>query len=281
MGCACSSETLEKTDDERRARKPRENHQIHYEGGHHPNTQSEVIAHQNLSNRRTIERMRDSELQLSQNQPSYEPYLQSKHNPTFDMAEINEYVGEGIKKMKGYICQIEEDDLKKKRNDFWSSRFEGNEEIWCLLQSFCTGEFTYSELPELIKSTGLTTYAGCINVLYDSKGNLYEIPNYCIHDPSVWDIPKLCIEEPKEMIIKVRLRIVATDYILQVSNKDSISNLKRHLQKEINKLQPGSVQGIELLRLFYRGSELKDKDKIFMHNLENDSIILGMITKDV
>jgi hypothetical protein len=34
---------------------------------------------------------------------------------------VNEIVGSGYKKMKGYICPISKADLEKKRIEFWSN----------------------------------------------------------------------------------------------------------------------------------------------------------------
>lgn len=53
------------------------------------------------------------------------PFLQSKINPNFNFPEVNEIVGSGYKKMKGYICTVSKVDLEKKRNEFWC-KFYGN-----------------------------------------------------------------------------------------------------------------------------------------------------------
>jgi hypothetical protein len=51
---------------------------------------------------------------------------------------------------------------------------------------------------------GLTAYKDCINVTYDTRGNIYEIPNYCINDPSIYDIPKQEVKpKPRKKDIKV------------------------------------------------------------------------------
>lgn len=46
----------------------------------------------------------------------------------------------------------------------------------------------------------------CINVVYDSKGYLYEIPNYCINDPYKYEIDeeKKTNLVPEEKIINVK-----------------------------------------------------------------------------
>ena len=52
--------------------------------------------------------------------PNFEPYLQSKNDPSFNYPELeNEYIGIGLKRMKGYISPINLEKLKKVREDFW------------------------------------------------------------------------------------------------------------------------------------------------------------------
>ena len=64
--------------------------------------------------------------------PNFQPYLQSKNDPSFNFPEVkeNKYVGIGLKKMKGYISNISEEELKKKREAFWGTRVEGNKQTW-------------------------------------------------------------------------------------------------------------------------------------------------------
>ena len=69
--------------------------------------------------------------------PLYEPYLQSKHDENFNYKEVDKYVGIGIKKMKGYISPVPYEELLKIRKDFWSSRIEGNPQIWEVLHMIC------------------------------------------------------------------------------------------------------------------------------------------------
>ncbi len=206
-------------------------------------------------------------------QPNYEPFLQSKNDPSFNMLEINDlYVGHDLKKMKGYICNIEKEELDKRREDFWTSREEGCTEIWNLLKYYCSTEFNPKELKELLHSSGISPYAGSISVVYDTKGNLYEIPNYCIHDPSKWDIAKLKVVMPKEEKIILRIRKVVKDYNISISNLSNIISLKEGLIK--NFFQDNTV---DKLRLFYNGKELKDKDNIYMYEIPSKSILQLMI----
>ena len=63
--------------------------------------------------------------------PNFEPYLISKNDPSFNFPELpNEYLGHGLKRMKGYISAITLEKLQKVRDDFWTSRIEGDSEVW-------------------------------------------------------------------------------------------------------------------------------------------------------
>lgn len=49
----------------------------------------------------------------------------------------------------------------------------------------------------------------CINIVYDSKGMLYEIPNYCINDPYRFELEedhdKNKLEQTEEAILNVKI----------------------------------------------------------------------------
>ena len=215
-------------------------------------------------------------------QPNYEPYLQSKNDPTFNMQELpSVYVGHGLKKMNGYICNIEKEELDKRRRDFWTSRFEGNRETWELLNNFCIGDFSNKDLKELLQASELKPYSGCINVIFDAKGNIYEIPNYCIHNPSEWDIQKLKIKQPTETKLTLIIRCVLEEYVISISNISGIKTLKEGLVKnfKINKNEQGTIN-TERIRLFHHGKELKNNDSLYMYEIANKSIIQMMVKSE-
>ena len=86
--------------------------------------------------------------------------------------------------MKGYRSPVPFEELEKIRNDFWSSRIEGNPQIWEILHMICNdNSLSVDDIDAYMKASNIVTYKGCINVTYDNKGFLYEIPNYCINDP--------------------------------------------------------------------------------------------------
>lgn len=49
-------------------------------------------------------------------------------------------VGDGIKRMKAYICSISQEEFEKRINDFWDSRREFDHEVWETLKNCCSNE---------------------------------------------------------------------------------------------------------------------------------------------
>lgn len=206
--------------------------------------------------------------------PAYEPYLQSKQDENFNYKEVeNEFVGIGVKRMQGYISPVSFEKLQKIREDFWTSRIEGNPEIWEILRTICNDNtLTLDDIDSFMKSSNIVTYKGCINVTYDSKGYLYEIPNYCINDPVRYEN----IEEekskdiPKEENIEVKIRCFVDEGKIKIKNHESIEKLKDIISKHktfINKFKCDSI------RLFFGGKELQNEKPLYFYNIENKSII--------
>ena len=202
--------------------------------------------------------------------PSYEPYLQSKHDENFNYKELDKYVGTGIKRMKGYISPVPFEELEKIRNDFWSSRIEGNPQIWEILHMICNdNSLSVDDIDAYMKASNIVTYKGCINVTYDNKGFLYEIPNYCINDPLEYEK----FEEKKPLIkedIEVKIRCFNLEEKIKINNFDNIEVLKENIKKceKFNKKYE-----LNNIRLFFGGKELNDKKEIWYYNIQNESII--------
>ena len=104
-----------------------------------------------------------------------------------DMEEIKDeiYVGNGIKKMKGYKCNLEIDKLYQKRENFWkfvtNSGLNKNWTTWKIIQRAVN--FDEISGPLLLDEYKIKCKNGCINHLIDEKGEEYIIPNYCINEP--------------------------------------------------------------------------------------------------
>ena len=205
--------------------------------------------------------------------PNFQPYLQSKNDPYFNFPEVkeNKYVGKGLKRMKGYISNIPEDELKKKREAFWGTRVEGNKQTWNFLKEICEmpqGE--ESNLVAMLQAYDLTPYKNCINVSYDALGGLYEIPNYCIHDPMVYDLPEDHKKKPDEKKIKFKARHGVKHLKLKSSNYSSVKKTKISIAKKL-----GTTY--DKIRLFFSGKEMKNDLELWNYNVDNDVVVMVMV----
>ena len=103
-----------------------------------------------------------------------------------DMEEIDNdiYVGIGIKRMKGYTCNLKINELDNLRENFWKIKTNYKNKNWLVWETIQRA-VTFDELRAsiLLEEYNIQTVNGCINHLVDSKGNYYKIPNYCINDP--------------------------------------------------------------------------------------------------
>ncbi len=211
---------------------------------------------------------------------NFEPYLQSKNDPSFNYPELeNVYIGNGLKRMKGYISPINLEELKKVRENFWTSRIEGDEKIWDTLKNICNDESLKEEdIQEILKVSGIIPYKNCINIVYDSKGALYEIPNYCINQPSQYKIEEIEYDKkkPKEEVITIIIRY----YINQIKFK--ISNWKTILQLKENIIKSKDYKNVSVdnIRLFFGGKELHDNQELWFYNIINKSICQMLIKEE-
>lgn len=205
-----------------------------------------------------------------------EPYLQSQHIADFNFPEVEQdlYVGHGLKKMKGYISNIPKSELQKRRKDFWETRIEGNQEIWAYLREICEMEDVEGgvDVEELLDMYNIRPYKNCINIVYDQMGNLYEIPNYCIHEPSKYDLPELKKEPPKnKKIINFIIRNGKNQIKVSYSNYCLVKEVKKFLGKKYGTNEKN-------VRLFYYGKEMQNEQQLWIYNTDNDSVVTMMIT---
>ena len=231
---------------------------------------------QPLSIHSAIDNIRTTSTRINMNSPVVQlpqPYLQSNNDPNFNFPEVEGdiYVGVGLKKMKAYISPIKKEDLEKKRNAFWGTRTEGNEQTWNFLKELCQmppGE--EENILPMLEAYNLIPYKDCINITYDSLGALYEIPNYCINDPYKYEIIEEEKEKPKEEKVKFHLRKGTKQIKITCSNYSNVEKVKA---KVANKVGVGE----EKIRLFFYGKELKNNYELWNYNISPDCVVTVMI----
>ena len=203
----------------------------------------------------------------------FEPYLQSTHDKNFNFPEITEdiFVGKGLKKMKGYISPISKEDLDKKREAFWGTRTEGNQQTWSFLREVCQmPEGEEENINAMLEAYDLIPLTNCINITYDSLGGLYEIPNYCINEPYKYELVEDKKERPNEVKISFHLRNGPKQTKITCSNYKKIEKIKEKVGKKYNVTA-------DKIRLFFYGKEMKNNFELWNYNVSEGCVVIVMI----
>ena len=170
------------------------------------------------------------------------------------------YTGVGIKRLKGYKCDLPIDKLNEKRDEFWSCRNSHNNpnyKTWRIINQACVYDEYRANM--LLEQYELTTAEGCINHIIDKKGNHYIIPNYCINDPYFEKSFKVK-DNVEEKELKVNL-FDPSDNLnveLKVSNLLTGKQLKEKFRKKAN------IESKKFnFRFFLGGQEIKDENSSY------------------
>lgn len=205
-------------------------------------------------------------------------YYTNEINETFyDMEEIEGdiYVGNGIKRMKAYKCDLTIDELNKRKEKFWNTVTDCNNNKNWKNWNIIRRAITYDEVRGsiLLNEYDIKCKNGCIDHLIDKEGNEYKVPNYCINEPYFErELGKEDIKDDINNIIfygNYKGNIFNFDF--KVSNKLTGKELKNIIK---NKRELDINTNI---RLFEKGFEIKDEDYLYQHKLNNNSNILLII----
>ena len=192
---------------------------------------------------------------------------QRQEFPDMEEWEGERYKGIGIKKMKGYKCNLQIDKLNQKRDDFWSKRNSHgspNYKTWRIINQACVYDEYRANV--LLEEYNLTTFEGCINHIVDKKGNHYIVPNYCINDP--YFEKEYTIKEnveKKEFTLNFYEVANNTNTVLQVNNLMSGEELKK-IFSEKNNISLNDYN----IRMFFAGSEITNQHFLYQYNIKND-----------
>jgi len=207
--------------------------------------------------------------------------LDESNESFHDMEEIKEdvYVGTGLKRMKGYKCNLAIDELNKKREEFWNKMTNSeNNKNW-ITWKIIRRAVIYDEIrgPLLLAEYNIKCVNGCINHLIDDKGNHYKIPNYCINEP--YFERSLNEEEIKENNINIifygNFDGKLFHFDLKLSNKLSGKELKNIILKAQN------LENNINIRLFERGIEIKDEQFLYQHKLQDESRVHLVMNRNI
>ena len=186
-----------------------------------------------------------------------------------DMKEIKEdiYIGLGIKRMKGYKCDLKIDELNKKREFFWNEKTNyknKNWKIWNVIKRAVLSDELRANL--LLEEYNIKTVEGCINHLIDKDGNYYKIPNYCINDPT-FELNNKDEHYIKEQIIKIRI-YGYKDLKIEINNKLKGVDLKKMIKNK------SLIEDDKVIRLFSSGNEIKDNDYLYKFVFNENTLVM-------
>ena len=198
----------------------------------------------------------------------------NKRDPNFpDMEEWpgERYKGIGIKRMKGYKCDLPIDKLNEMREKFWTTKIEENEN-WRIIQQICV--FDEERANMTLGRFNFEVAENCVNHIIGSHGEHYFVPNYCINDP--YFEKELKREDVPEKKIKLFLYDVSSDTTVEetFSNHDTGEKIKNKFIQEA-KIKENEYK----IRLFFSGAEIKNSDCIYQHGLEDNFKIQVMKIK--
>ena len=198
----------------------------------------------------------------------------NKRDPNFpDMEEWpgERYKGIGIKRMKGYKCDLPIDKLNEMREKFWTTKIEENEN-WRIIQQVCV--FDEERANMTLGRFNFEVAENCVNHIIGSHGEHYFVPNYCINDP--YFEKELKNEDVPEKKVKLFLYDVSSDTAVEetFSNHDTGEKIKNKFIQEA-KIKENEYK----IRLFFSGSEIKNSDCIYQHGLEDNFKIQVMKIK--
>ena len=182
------------------------------------------------------------------------------------------YVGIGIKRMKAYKCDLKIDELNKLRKEFWDIKTNYKNKNWKVWDTIKRAvSFDEMRASLLLEEYQIKTVNGCINYLIDSNGNYYNIPNFCINEP-YFEKNKISTDANSIKEEKLKLKIYGWKNIeLEISNKAKGKDLKNEMKIKEN------IESDKIIRFFYKGSEIKDEDFLYNHDLNENNPIMSLV----
>lgn len=181
----------------------------------------------------------------------------------------NRTSGKGCKRTPAWETLATRDDVKKKIEEFWDTRIEGNPEVWKVLRTACA-EPLPTTAEQIVKSAGLSMLSGTLMLTFDDVGYRYDLPVYVINEASKYGVEKTLQKLPdgfKGDTINITMRCVKfTDQQLEVQTGESIKMIKSRYAEKVSIDQ-------DKTRLFYNGKEMKN-DMALYHCGVKDGVVI-------
>eukprot|EP00743_Colponemidia_sp_Colp-15_P001156 GILK01001269.1.p1 GENE.GILK01001269.1~~GILK01001269.1.p1 ORF type:complete len:230 (+),score=34.35 GILK01001269.1:138-827(+) len=188
------------------------------------------------------------------------------------------YVGSGIKATPVWTNDkpLTVEELKAKREEFWFTRVEGRPEAWQALRAACEADAETALL--IVQAAGLTLVNDSLIASYDTLGNRYDIPVFCINEPtnllttraqSVENTARTsspAVVAPTPTKLRVRSCRTAKNVELELLMTDTIGMAKEKFAE---------AEGVPATRqrFFYMGKELLNDRSLYDCQIPEEYIV--------
>lgn len=200
------------------------------------------------------------------------PYLNVDHQGNINqkyahimLIHKDENTGRGMKATNSYSSKVDKDELDKKRQEFWETRVEANKQSWEALRFACENSEALTII-EVLTASGIKLIKKSLQMSYDEDGYRYDLPIFLINEPKAFVVEEDAKEEIVPLKLKLTLRVVGQDILVEANTIDKVSLLKDQLKSK----HPDSAK--KSIRMFFAGKELNDIKPIGKY-LTEDGVI--------
>lgn len=199
--------------------------------------------------------------------------LKNSKDSSFNFPEIDIYIGEGYRRIKGYLSRVNLFQLNNLRKEFWESRVEGKIQIWKQLRKICENQnISDKGIKKFFEYFGFIPLYDTINICVDLNKNIYEIPNYCIHDPYKYELEEdylLNIKKPSSKEIEIHIFDSNKKVTFSINNHDSVFDLKIDV---LNHEEFKKYNG-KFIHLLLNGEKLHDNKELWKYNIDDGTTL--------
>ena len=187
-------------------------------------------------------------------------------------------IGEGVKKIPAYVCNIPYDQLNELREKFWKSKVK-YKRVWKAIRECCESDSETAVI--LLEAAEMACVHNDLRevIVLQNPDYIFKVPNYCVCDP-VFERDYTQIKEKYKNIKEINIKIILyysvenKDIELDVTNKTQIKKIKEDFAKKMNfDLNKYKI------RLFFSGQELLDENLLCYNNVQDMSKIQVMVIK--
>jgi hypothetical protein len=136
----------------------------------------------------------------------------------------------------------------------------------------CCEELDENDTLLYFEAAGIKALDNCINRCYDSKGFLYEIPNYCINNPFQFELQYIKKKTAMNKEVSLLIRYFNKEILMNLRDGETISSVKEKLSKELSVMLHRNCCK-DVISLYYGGHELNNEYSLYDYNINSNCII--------